>query len=134
MRHNLDETIAEMQGLSRKEVLNWQQKALAVLGKDPRHADGMRLKVATDNALAHLDRRRLIKVGQVEWQPYNQQQCAGFVAGVQVGFISVEGNHTAARKDVYTVQILGQSLPDRFDTIESARIAGSHAYASVAGE
>lgn len=105
-----------------------------VLARDPNNADAQRLRAAIEEELTRRGVANRRKVGGLWWEPHDPDFPEFFayeteISITPVGAIFKSDTHTATRKEVYSVRIGDQHLPDRFSEVEKARRAGSEAWA-----
>lgn len=125
MAGHVDRIIARIKDMKPRELKEWRKKALQVLAKRQEDADARRILAAIEERWNTFDPQRHMRVGRIDWEPYAITGCRGFLDGVPVARIFVAATHTATRKEVYSVEVLGTPLPDRFHRIADARAAGS---------
>ena len=121
--------------MTAQERSTWRQKADTVLDKKPGNADALRLLGALDEfesgrpALASLE-----ITGLLAWEKYergSETPFRAFHGDRVVGRIIKSATHTANRKQVYSVEIIGQVLSGRWENISDARKAGEAAYVEM---
>lgn len=103
------------------------------LARDPADEDANCLRSAI---LEELSRRKMTsrkKVGSLWWEPHDPDVPEFFAyqaadSTTPVAAIFKSDTHTATRKEVYSVRIGNQRLPDQFSEVEIARRAGSEAW------
>ena len=136
MSAQIDATIARISEMTTKERVQWLEKARRVLSRKPGDPDAARLMVAITNASIHILSESWISTGRISWEPGGNDRpiCLGFADGVQVARIFKNATHTASRKDVYAVEVLGASLPDRFHHIGDVRLAGEQEFLAQRNE
>jgi hypothetical protein len=125
MAGHVDRMIGRIKHMKPRELQELRGRALRELERRPEDPDALRVLAAIEERLATPDPARCLRVGRIDWEPYNVLGCRGFVDGTPVARIFVKATHTATRKDVYSVEVLGTTLPDRFHHIAEARAAGS---------
>lgn len=132
---HIDSTIARIPTMTAKERSAWRHKADAVLEKKPGNADALRLLGALDEfESGHSGTVSLEVTGLLAWEKYergNETPFRAFHGDRVVGRIFKSATHTANRKQVYSVDILGQTLSGRWENIGDARKAGEAAYAQM---
>lgn len=71
--------------------------------------------------------------GLLSWEKHRAGQATfrAFHGEKVVGRIFKRADHSMANKDVYSVEILGETLPGSFQHIRDARDAGEQAYAAL---
>ena len=132
MSSHIDSVIARLPGMRSKEMREWQAKAQRVLEKQPDNEDARRLLAAVDRQLAEADSsERRIRVGEIDWEPYNISGCRGFIGSEQVARIFVDAMHTNTRKDVYSLEVKGVLSARRFHHIADAREAAWEVYSAA---
>lgn len=104
-----------------------------ILARDPNNADAQRLCAAIEEELTLRRVAKRRKVGALWWEPHDPDFPEFFAyesenSTVPVAAIFKSDTHTATRKEVYSVRIGDQHLPDRFSEVETARRAGSEAW------
>lgn len=136
MSGHIDATIARIAQMTTKEQAQWQEKARRVLSRKPGDPDAERLMIAIADASAQIPAESWISTGLIAWEPGGNDRptCHGFADGVQVARIFKNATHTASRKDVYALEVLGASLPDRFHHIGDARLAGEREFLAQRNE
>ena len=132
---HIDGTIARIPTMTARERSTWRHKADAVLEKKPGNADALRLLGALDEFESGQSRSvSLEATGLLAWEKYergNETPFRAFHGDRVVGRILKSATHTANRKQVYSVQILGQALSGRWENIGDARKAGEAAYVEM---
>lgn len=136
MSGHIDATIARIAQMTTKERAQWREKARRVLSRKPGDPDAKRLIIAIANASSQIPAESWISTGQIAWEPGGNDRpvCLGFADGVQVARIFKNATHTAIRKNIYAVEVLGASLPDRFHHIGDARLAGEREFLAQRNE
>lgn len=136
MSGHIDAAIARIAHMTTKERAQWQEKARRVLSRKPRDPDADRLMIAIANASSQIPAESWISTGRIAWEPGGNERpiCLGFADRVQVAQIFKNATHTASRRDVYAVEVLGASLPDRFHHIGDARLAGEREFLAQRNE
>ncbi len=130
MTDRISKIIARIPSMPAKERAEWYSKARRVLAMRPDDQDAGRLITAIERVEEQPATTRLISTGHLAWEPRTSDRpdCRGFANGVAVARIFKNATHTATRKMVYTVEVKGQMLPDRYHRIEEARQAGERAF------
>lgn len=132
---HIDSTIARIPTMTARERSTWRHKADAVLQKKPGNADALRLLGALDSFESGQSGSASLEVtGLLAWEKYERGTETPFRAfhGERVvGRIIKSATHTANRKQVYSVEILGQALSGRWENISGARKAGEAAYVQM---
>jgi hypothetical protein len=135
MTGHIEKTIARMPEMTLGELRDWREKAQNVLAKQPENPEARRLLDAIEDHFAHSTAaERLIWTGSIGWEPHEASGCRGFVNGEQVARIIKRATHTATRKEVYSVEIMGEVLASRFHHISDARDAGWVAFQKKGGK
>ena len=124
--------------MTAQERSTWRQKADTVLDKKPGNADALRLLGALDEFESGRPASASLEVtGLLAWEKYergSETPFRAFHGDRVVGRIIKSATHTANRKQVYSVEILGQVLSGRWENISDARKAGEAAYAQMQSE
>ena len=130
MSGHVDRVIAQIPDMSARERAEWRGKAKRVLARRPEDGQAQRILAALDAAADSPVTRRLISTGALAWEPHDPDtpSCRGFAGDRPVAGIFKHATHTATRKAVYAVEVVGTPLPGRFDRIEAARQAGERAW------
>ncbi len=132
---HVDSTIAQIPGMTVKERCSWRIKAQKVLEKKPGTVDALRLLNALDEFEEAQSRSVGFEVtGLLAWEKYergNETPFRAFCGDRVVGRVIKRATHTATRKQVYSVEILGQTLAGTWANISDARRAGEATYAQM---
>ena len=128
MSSHIDSVIARIPTMSAKERDVWRDKARNVLSKKPVDPDAKRLIAAIGDPSTPAAVESLISTGLIAWEPGGNDRptCLGYVGAIPVARIFKNATHTANRKEVYTVEVMGATLPDRLHYIGDARKAGEN--------
>jgi hypothetical protein len=128
----IDTIIAQIPAMKSKERSSWRNKADAALKKSRDDADALRLLSSLDVFEAKQpDAASLHKTGDLAWERYvrgDETPFRAFHGDLVVGRIIKHATHTANRKQVYSVEILGKTLNGKWESISDARNAGEAAY------
>ena len=135
MSGHVGRIIARIPTMPARERAEWREKAERVLARRPGDGQAQRILAALDAAAETIAPRRLISTGALAWEPHDPDtpSCRGFAGDRPVARILKHATHTAMRKAVYAVELLGTPLPGRFDHIEAARQAGERAWQELQG-
>lgn len=129
---HIDNTIARIPDMAAKERASWLRKAKNALTKKSDNADALRLLDAlTAFETDQVKPMSLDVTGLLAWEKYqqgNETPFRGFHGDRVVGRIIKRATHTGTRKNVYSVEILGQVLTGAWQNIRDAREAGEIAY------
>lgn len=132
---HVDRTIERIPGMKATERSSWRQKALRELERRPESADALRLLCALDEFDARPTASMSREItGLLAWEKYergNETPFRAFHGDRVVGRIIKRATHTANRKEVYSVEVLGQVVAGRWQNISDARMAGEAAYAQL---
>lgn len=70
-----------------------------------------------------------IPVGGLHWEPHDGQWLMrGYDGAHEVAGIEYTATHTASRKNVFRLTVLGQRYPDMFHHVEDARATAAEVY------
>ena len=128
MSSHIDSVIARIPAMTAKESDVWRDKARNVLSKKPFDPDAKRLIAALGDPPTPVALESWISTGLIAWEPGGNERptCLGFADGIPVARIFKNATHTANRKDVYAVEVMGAAMPERFHHIGDARQAGEN--------
>ena len=137
----IDDTIARVSQMQRRERDEWRKKANNKLKTAPTDPDATRLIAALDKAeMAAADEsnaapraKRLKVTGKLAWEAFQHGgvEFRAFHNEHVVGRIFMHANHKGDGRGVYSVTIKGQDLPGIFRSIDDARKAGEDAFTST---
>lgn len=132
---HIDRIIAQIPTMKSKARSSWRNKADAVLTKRPDDVEALRLRSALDAFEANQPAAAsLHKTGELAWEGYDRGEETAFRAfhgNLVVGCVIKHATHTANRKQVYSVEILGKALSGKWENISDARAAGEAAYVEM---
>lgn len=136
MSSHIDSVIARIPTMTAKERDVWRDKARNVLSKKASDSDAKRLIAALGDAPTPVALVSWISTGLISWQPggNDRSTCLGFADGIPVARIFKNATHTANRKAVYSVEVMGAALPHRLEYIGDARQAGENELRQRRGE
>lgn len=125
---HIDSVIARIPAMTAKERAVWRDKARNVLSKKPADPDAKRLIAALSDRPTPVAVGSWISTGHIAWEPGGNDRptCLGYADGILVARLFKNATHTANRKEVYSVEVMGAPLPDRFHYIGDARQAGEN--------
>ena len=128
MSSHIDSVIARIPTMTAKDRDLWREKAHNVLSKKPDDPDAKRLIAAFGDAPTPVAVESWISTGLIAWEPGGNDRptCLGYADGDPVARIFKNATHTANRKAVYSVEVTGATLPNRFQYIGDARQAGEN--------
>lgn len=128
MSSHIDSVIARISVMTAKERAVWRDKARHVLSKKPGDPDAKQLIAALGDPPTPAAVESWISTGLIDWEPGGNDRptCFGYADGIPVARIFKNATHTANRKEVYSVEVMGAPLPDRFHYIGDARQAGEN--------
>jgi hypothetical protein len=126
MSSHIESVISRIPRMTAKESDVWRDKARNVLSKKPGDPDAKRLIAALGDSPTQSAVESWISTGLIAWEPGGNDRptCLGYADGIPVARIFKNATHTANRKKVYSVEVMGATLPDRFHYIGDARQAG----------
>lgn len=126
MSDRIQQIIDGIPTMSQRQRAEWMVKATRVLGTKPGDPDALRLLAALEAAKSEHVPAQVLSTGYLEWEPHDSSKpsFAAFHQGQIVGRIFKSATHTATRKEVYSVEVEGVVLPQRFHRISEARAAG----------
>lgn len=132
---HVDETISRIPRMMLRERVSWRQKAGCVLEKKPDDIDALRLLDALQVFEADEFKPASLEVtGLLAWEKYQrgtETPFRAFHGNRVVGRIIKRATHTSTRKQVYSVEILGQNLAGAWQNISDAREAGEATYSRM---
>jgi hypothetical protein len=145
---HIDELIARIPHMPRRERMGWRAKAEGLLKGTPGHVDAARVVAALDASEPEFAEReaaesnqrppdaRLEITGHLAWEKFQhgKKEFRAFQGSLVVGYITMRANHSDAIKQVYNVRILDDDLPGTFQHIEDARLAGEVEIRKRSGE
>ncbi len=129
----IDGIIARIPTMSATSRAELRSNAEVRLRQQPGDAEARRVIEALD---AVEDTRRKAAdfevTGLLAWEKHRPGvgTFRAFHGGEAVGRIFKRANHSMTERDVYSVEILGQTVPGAFHHIRDAREAGERAYAA----
>lgn len=126
MSSHIDSVIARIPTMTAKERDVWRDKARNFLSKKAGDSDAKRLISALGDEPTPVAVESWISTGLIAWEPggNDRSTCLGFADGIPVARIFKNATHTANRKAVYSVEVMGAKLLHRFHFIGDARQAG----------
>ncbi len=133
---DIEKIILELPQASVKALKDRLTNVKQALVRNPDYSDAIRLGQAIRSELSRRKLGNRIKVGPLWWEPADPDVSEFFAYDmadtmVPVATIFKSDTHTAMRKDVYSVQIGGNELGERFAEVADARKAGSEAWSEA---
>jgi hypothetical protein len=128
---HIDATIARIPTMTIPSRAALRRNAEAAFAKSPDNTYAQRLLDALDAFAAGRAKPSELEVtGLLAWEKHRAAQAAfrAFHGTEIVGCIFKRADHSSVEKDVYTVEIDGETLPDAFHHIKDAREAGERAF------
>jgi hypothetical protein len=132
----IDTTIARIPDMTAKSRAALRRNAEAALAKSLEDATARRLLDALDAFETKRAKPSELEVtGLLSWEKHRAGQATfrAFHGAEVVGRIFKRADHSSVEKDVYSVEIDGQTLPEAFHHIRDARDAGERAFAARHG-
>lgn len=132
----IDATIARIPTMTVQSRAALRRNADASLAKSPDSTDAQRILDAIDAFDAGRTKPSDLEVtGLLSWEKHRAGQAAfrAFHGAEVFGRIFKRADHSSVEKDVYSVEIDGQTLPGAFHHIKDAREAGERAFAARHG-
>lgn len=130
--NHLDRTIARIPSMEAKARAVLRKNADDILTKSPGDPNAQRVLDALKAFEASQPKAaRFTVTGLLSWEKYEQgatSSVRAFFGDQIVGRIFKRANHTSLDKEVYSVEVLGRSLPGNWHHIADARAAGEAAF------
>lgn len=129
---HIDTIIARIPSMNANSHANLRNNIGNTLKKTPDDSDASRVLDALDAFEDANDKpQRLEVTGLLAWEKRPREKQYTFRAfheELVVGRIYKRADHSSTEKDVYSVKICGEHLPEQFHHIKDARAAGEAAY------
>jgi len=133
---HIDATIARIPTMTAKSRVALRQNAEAALTKSPDNSEAQRIFDAIDAfEVGRAKPSEMEVTGLLSWEKHRAGQASfrAFHGADVVGCILKRADHSSVEKDVYTVEINGQTLSKAFHHIRDAREAGERAFVARHG-
>lgn len=128
---HIEKTIARLPSLKAKALATLRSNAAALLARKPGDEDARRLLEAIDAIEATKPKTVEFEVtGLLSWEKHRPGEGTfrAFHGENVVGRIFKRAEHSGLDKDVYSLEILGQTVPGSFHHIRDARAAGEQQF------
>ncbi len=132
---NIDRTIALIPSMDQKAQARLRQNAEDKLQNSSDSVDARNAEKIIGALSAFQKTRpaseRFYVTGDLSWEKYQKggsNTIRAFYEDRVVGYIFKRANHSNADKNVYSIEILGQTLPGTWHHISDARAAGEAAF------
>lgn len=127
---HIDNMIARLPAMSAAQISVLQDNARNILREQPENADAQRvLDAIAGITQAGPDSESHLVTGVLSWEKHRPDapRFHAFHDGAEVGCIFKRANYSNSDKDVYSLVILGQTIPGTFQHVGDARHAGEAA-------
>lgn len=130
---NIEKILARIPSMDARARTRLRKNAQAKLKLNLGNEDARRvIDVLDELEKANFQPQNLVKTGLLSWEkrPLEKKifSFRAFHEDCVVGWIHKRANHSSTEKDVYSVEILGQTIPGQFHFIADARAAGEAAF------